>query len=118
MQRFKNTHEAETIVIFHDEVKAKEYFIDSEWAKSFTQYEDLFELTKDLADCFMAATEHWNAPLQTFTRWIEAYGTFAYNQNSGNYDLTELGSEYGGPISIRIEDTLEVYYTELLPNED
>lgn len=113
MKRFKNSHEAETIVAFHDEEKAFNYFIKGDWADSFTQYDDLFELTKDLANCFMLATETWNNDLKTFTRWVEAYGTFAYNSETDVYTLTEAGSEYSGVITVEVESTLEVYYTEI-----
>lgn len=111
MKSFKNTHEAETLVIFHEEEKAIKFFMGTDFSSAFWQFDALNEVSRDIAHSFMNAEDRWDNNLGTLTRFLEAYGKFAYNPK-GYYELVGLALEYSGLITIKIIDELEVHYTE------
>jgi hypothetical protein len=112
--KFENSLEAKIVVEFKEPELAKQYYIEGDWAKSFNQYDDLLELSASIVYAFAHSPEAWEHV--AYARYIEGFGNFVLKAGSKEYVLTiKEGydiSKFGGVITIRIEDELEVTYTE------
>jgi hypothetical protein len=112
--RFENTLETKIVVEFKEPELARQYYIEGDWAKSFNRYDDLLELSASIVYAFAHTPEAWEH--EGYVRYIEGFGKFVPLVGGKAYILTiKEGydiNKFGGVITIRIEDELEVTYTE------
>lgn len=113
--KYENTFEAKVVVEFHNPEAATRYYLEGDWLKTFNQYDDLLELSSSIAHVVMLVSDNWDRNTG-FYEFIEGFGNFKAEPGSRVYKLhheDEVDMEqFGGDITITIEDELEVYFTQ------
>jgi hypothetical protein len=107
--KFRNRLECEIDIDFVDLDKAKAYFIGSDWAEDFFEFEDIEDLAEHLSFNFHQAREILKDGL---VRFVEGIGEFVYSYENKEWRLTDKYLPEGevlpcGDIVIRYESELQ-----------
>lgn len=92
---------------FLDPKKAQAFFIDGLWSESYHKYDDLLDISEDIATAFHNATEHRSSSLGTWVRQVEGHGVFIYDNEKDHWQLHPDFHEHGGNIIVTYEEELE-----------
>lgn len=97
------TLQSELTVKFTDAKKAEPFFFDSDWSKSFYDFNSMNDLADHVAWSFHQATEYYDNKVGARCRSFEGFVAFIADE-SGSYvsDFEEYGK-----IIIEIESELE-----------
>ena len=104
MSKFRTDFEMSIDVEFLNPEKAKAFFIDGDWKKSFYTFNDLADLARGLSCEFHDEPKEWEN--NHYSKDIEGFGLFI-EKNEKWYSIEDAKEVHGG-IVIHYQDALEV----------
>lgn len=110
MGTFRSTLQVEVDVNFHDEEKAKEFFIDGDWKKYFFEFLDLRDAAEHLSFVFQKTDSAWSEEKQTRYKNIKGFGNYYFNTDDRTWEFLYDGYDdelnYGN-VTVKCPEDLE-----------